>query len=196
MNTPLRKPMTEPEFLVWEDRQELRYEFDGVAPVAMTGGTAEHELIGIALRSLLRDRLSGTTCRVFGPTIKIAAAGSIRYPDAFVSCAPLTRGAKIIPDPVIVFEILSAGTSRIDRIVKLREYQATASIQRYVIVEQNSIAATVFTREAGVWTARPLIEGDVLEMPEIGIELSLAEIYVDVTLPILNDHEVEDAEEA
>ena len=33
------------EFLAWEERQELRWEFDGFAPVAMTGGTAEHSAI-------------------------------------------------------------------------------------------------------------------------------------------------------
>jgi hypothetical protein len=30
------------EFLAWERRQERRYEFDGFAPVAMTGGTLNH----------------------------------------------------------------------------------------------------------------------------------------------------------
>ena len=33
MNLALRKPMSLAEFLEWEDRQELRYEFDGVEPV-------------------------------------------------------------------------------------------------------------------------------------------------------------------
>ncbi len=46
----------------------------------------------------------------------------------------------------MVFEVISPGTSRTDRIDKLREYQATASIQRYVILEQDSIGATVFSR--------------------------------------------------
>ena len=41
MNLALRKPMTLAEFLEWEERQPLRYEFDGVGPVAMTGGTSD-----------------------------------------------------------------------------------------------------------------------------------------------------------
>ncbi|MBF0332380.1 MAG: Uma2 family endonuclease, partial [Alphaproteobacteria bacterium] len=32
-------------FLAWEDRQELRHEFLGGDIVAMTGGTAAHNLI-------------------------------------------------------------------------------------------------------------------------------------------------------
>ncbi|MEJ0044833.1 MAG: hypothetical protein WDN04_00735 [Rhodospirillales bacterium] len=34
MSVALHTPMTLAEFLVWEERQELRYEFDGFAPVA------------------------------------------------------------------------------------------------------------------------------------------------------------------
>jgi len=40
MSIIARKPMTLQEFLSREERQELKYEFDGTQPVAMTGGTA------------------------------------------------------------------------------------------------------------------------------------------------------------
>jgi hypothetical protein len=41
MSVGIREPMTVEEFLAWEEGQELRWEFDGLAPVAMTGGTVE-----------------------------------------------------------------------------------------------------------------------------------------------------------
>ena len=96
-----------------------------------------------------------------------------------VSCTPGPPSDTIVPAPVVVFEVLSPSTSRIDRIEKLREYQATPSIQRYVILEQDSIAAMVFSRHGDDWTGSALTEADVLRMPEIGIELALAEIYAD-----------------
>jgi hypothetical protein len=37
MNIALRKSMGVDAFLDWEKRQELRYEFDGFQPTAMTG---------------------------------------------------------------------------------------------------------------------------------------------------------------
>ncbi len=37
--------MTLAEFLAWEERQDLRYEFDGFKPIAMTGGTIAHDQI-------------------------------------------------------------------------------------------------------------------------------------------------------
>jgi Uma2 family endonuclease len=92
------------------------------------------------------------------------------------------RRHTVIKDSVVVFEVLSPGTSHTDRIEKLREYQATPSIQRYVILEQDSVAATVFARRDEDCTARPLIAGDILEMPEIGVVLPLYDIYADVEM--------------
>ena len=181
MSVALRKPMTLAQFLEWEERQELRYEFDGFEPIAMTGGTDRHEAIGNTLRALLRERLRGKPCRVRGPTMKIEVMGRIRYPDAFVYCTPASPTETVIKDPVVVFEVLSPGTSRTDRIEKLQEYQATASMRRYVILEQDGVAAMVFERHGDDWDARALTAGDVLRMPEIGAELPLADIYADVT---------------
>ncbi len=183
MNVALRKPMTPQEFLAWEETQEARYEFDGFQPVAMSGGTVAHALIGGTLRALLRDHLRGKRCRVVGPTLKIAVRDRIRYPDAFVYCTPVEATDTVVQPPVVVCEVLSAGTSRTDRIEKLREYQATASIQRYVILEQDSIAATAFARPATDWIAHALTAVDVLRMPEIEVELPIADIYADVPLP-------------
>ena len=76
MNVALRKPMTVAEFLAWELRQELRYEFDGFRPVAMTGGTIEHDLITFNVRKSLDARLAGKPCRPFGPNVKILTAVS------------------------------------------------------------------------------------------------------------------------
>lgn len=183
MNVAWPKPMSLPEFLAWEERQEVRFEFDGFQPVAMTGGTDAHQAIGDNLVALLRDRLRGSPCRVRGSSLKIEVAGRIRYPDAFVYCTPAPRDATVIRDPVTVFEVLSPSTSRTDRIEKLLEYQATPSILRYVILEQDSMAATVFARHDGDWLARPVVGEDVLELPEIGVTLKLADIYADIEMP-------------
>jgi Uma2 family endonuclease len=183
MTVASRKPWTIEQFLAWEERQELRHEFDGVQPVAMTGGTLRHEIIGGTLRALLRERLAGKPCRAFGPTAKIEANGRIRYPDAVVSCTPGALDQTIVPAPVVIFEVLSPGTSHTDRIEKLREYQATASVLRYVILEPDSIAATVIVRRGEDWSVTARTGGDRLTMPEIGVDLALAAIYADLDPP-------------
>lgn len=65
MNPALRRPMSLDEFLAWERGQELRYEFDGIRPAAMTGGTVEHSVIAANLVRALEDRLRGKPCRAF-----------------------------------------------------------------------------------------------------------------------------------
>jgi Uma2 family endonuclease len=178
MNVALRKPMTLTEFLAWEERQELRYEFDGFQAVAMTGGTIAHDLITFNIRKSLDARLAGMACRPLGPNVKILTPGKARYPDALVTCTPTNPSATVVDQPVVVFEVVSEDTARTDRIEKLREYQATPSIQRYVILEQKSIGAAVFARRGEDWIATALTEEDTLAMPEVGIEVPLAEFYV------------------
>ncbi len=78
MNIVLRKSMTLEQFLRWEEKQELRYEFDGVRPVAMSGGTVAHDDISFNVRKTLDARLAGKPCRAHGPSVKIIAAGSVR----------------------------------------------------------------------------------------------------------------------
>jgi len=182
MSAAFREPMTVQEFLAWEERQEPRWEFDGFHPVAMTGGTAAHETIGGNVLIALDSRLRGGRCRVFGPTLKIEVVGRIRYPDAFVVCAPVPPRETVVRDPIVVFEVLSESTSRTDRIEKLREYGATPSIQRYVILEQDAMAAMVFVRKGTDLVAETVTGSDTLTMPEIGLAVPLAEFYVGVEL--------------
>jgi len=178
MNIALRKPMSLAEFLAWEERQELKHEFDGFGPVAMSGGTAGHTQIQGNLAAALITRLRGQPCRYYGNDLKfLTAEGTLRYPDGMVLCGPVERHAKLVETPVVVFEVLSPSTTQTDRIVKAREYQATPSVQRYVMLEQDGAAAVVYARAGLVWTHEILTAESVLALPEIGVELPLAELY-------------------
>jgi len=170
------KAMTIDEFLAWESRQELRYEFDGFRPVAMTGGTIAHEAIGRNLRTELDSQLHGSRCQTFGPTTKIEVAGRIRYPDALIVCSPLDRKATVVTDPVVVFEVLSDSTAHIDYFEKLREYTATSSIRRYVILDQDLISATVFVRDGDRMVVETVARGEMLRVPEIDVEIPLNDL--------------------
>ena len=168
MNLALRKPMTLAEFLEWEERQPMRYEFDGVGPVAMTGGTYGHSTIQGNLATALGGRLRGKRCRFHGSHLKFQIAeGHVRYPDGMVVCSPVERTATVVYDPVVVFEVLSPSTARNDRIVKAREYQAMPSVQRYVMLEQDGVSATVYARSGEAWTHEILVADSILSLPEI-----------------------------
>jgi Uma2 family endonuclease len=177
MNLALRKPMTLVEFLAWEERQELKYEFDGTTAVAMVGVTRAHARIQRNLNTSLDTRLRGKPCEFLGNDLKIEVAGRIRCPDGFVACSPGANSSTVVQDPVVIFEITSPSTSSTDRIVKNGEYRATASVQRYVMLEQDRVAATVFSRAGDDWVGHVFVGDVILAMPEIGIEVPLVELY-------------------
>ena len=68
-------PWTAELFLDWVGTQEGRYEFDGLRPVAMTGGSANHSRILTNIHVALRSRLRGTPCSHFGPDLGVRTTG-------------------------------------------------------------------------------------------------------------------------
>jgi Uma2 family endonuclease len=182
MNVAVRRPrMSVEEFLVWESRQEERWEFDGFEPRAMVGGSLRHNRIVGALEFALRQRLADR-CIVCRETMRLRLEHTARYPDLMVVCTPVADDAQEITDPVVVIEVLSPTTMRTDRIEKNREYEAAPSIRRYILLEQDAIAAEVYAREDRRWI-RSTVTGDgILVMPEIGVELPLAEAYAGLEL--------------
>ena len=177
MNSASLQPLTVDEFLEWEERQEFRHEFDGVAAVAMTGGTAAHSIIQVNLALAVGGRLTGKPCRFFGSDFKTRLARTVRYADGIVVCSKVDLKSVYVTDPVVIFEVLSRSTAHTDLGAKNREYEAASSVQRYVILDQDAVAATQFARVGGDWVGRILHRDAVLLMPEVGIELPLAELY-------------------
>ena len=177
--------MTREQFFDWAQRQEERYEFDGVRPVAMTGGSGNHARITGNINFQLRLRLGeGGRCEALASDAGVETGGeAIRYPDGVVTCTRFDGRTRLVPDPVVVFEVVSPSSIREDRIVKPQEYAAVPSIRRYVIVEQATIGLTVLGRERDEpWHLRTLGSGDVLALPEIGIEIPVDTLYARVDL--------------
>ena len=187
MDIAPRQPlMTREQFFRWAQSQDTRYEFDGVQPVAITGGNLRHNIIHLNIHSALRERLKGTGCRPLGADAGVATIGdAVRYPDALVTCTPITGDEYVTPNVIVVFEVISPTSGRTDRIVKVREYGAVPSILRYVIAESASIGLTVLERSSGdqKWTIATLLAGETLKLPEIGIEIPVAELYEGVEFP-------------
>ena len=187
MSVTFRVPtMTRDQFFDWAEAQGGRYEFDGFQPVAMTGGNLNHNRIAFNIHRTLHGRLRGSGCEPLGLDAGVATIGdTVRYPDAVVTCSPAQGGSRLVPNPVVVFEVISPTSGHVDRIVKVREYAAVDSIRRYVIVESASVGLTVHERQAAgqKWTVTTVMADDLLPLSEIGVEIPVAEIYEDVDFP-------------
>jgi Uma2 family endonuclease len=169
------KPLTLDEFLAWERSQSERYEFDGIQPVAMTGGSRPHARVAIRLSAALVNRVK-PPCEPFGPELKVLTIGRVRYPDASVVCGGSDEDGDLVA-PTAVFEVLSPSTALTDRRVKAIEYAAVPAIMVYVWLEQERPEVTIRRRSA-VWEAEVVAGLDaILKLPEIGVSIPMAAIY-------------------
>jgi Uma2 family endonuclease len=169
------KPLTLAEFLDWERAQPERYEFDGVQPVGMTGGSVAHARLVRRIVTALAARL-GHGCEAFGSDLKVLTSGRARYPDATVVCGPLDPRSDAVA-PALVVEVLSPSTALTDRRVKAAEYAGIPSVLVYIMLEQDQPRAVVLRRSED-WREEIVIgAGAVLHLPEIGVELPLGPLY-------------------
>jgi Uma2 family endonuclease len=163
-------------FLDWERGQEIAHEFDGGAPVAMTGGSLHHRRVARDLAQALNDRLGGR-CEAFDGDVKVLVAGRVRYPDVVVACAPQDGAGDIVQDPVLVAEILSPSTARTDRVLKLEEYRLTPSIRHYLLLEQETADGVLFTRDGETWRAEVVSAPGDIVLPALDVRIPVAEAY-------------------
>jgi Uma2 family endonuclease len=137
------------------------------------------------LQLALGSRLRGKRCRPYPPDSGVATIGStVRYPDSLITCSPQDPKARVVTDVIVVFEVISLSTAHTDRIIKVREYAAVASIRRYVMIESTMVGLSVYERESPneVWRASALTGEDILRIDEVGIEIPVAELYDGLTL--------------
>src|SRR5882672_3529131 len=183
--------MTLDEFLAWEREQPERHEFDGFIVTAMTGASLAHVTITMNLATTLRQMLRGTGCRPFASDAKVIAAGSVRYPDIAVTRHPVDGRDDVVPDPVVIMEVISPSTERVDRRRKKLEYFATPSIRQYAIVEQDERLVDLYTRIETGWINEIIADKGVLNLSSIRVEISLDAIYEDTELDLTRQRENE-----
>jgi len=182
MSQARRLPMTFEQFLEWERRQERKHEFIDGEVIARAGASEAHNIIQVNLLTASVPKLRGSACRPF-PSDMLVHTGTQRgrYLDMTIDCGPRLSDNLIAPDPRVVFEILSQDSQHPDRTIKLADYNATRSTAHYVLIEQKAPLVDVYSRGPhGDFSLRPQeirgLEG-IVELPAIGISLTMAEIY-------------------
>lgn len=101
-------------------------------------------------------------------------------PDVVVRCGPALDGG-YAKDPVLVAEVLSPSTINDDRGRRIDFYRGIASLRTILIVYQDEVRVEAWRREDGAWR-RSVVTGlaGSIEIPDLGSELRLAEIYDDI----------------
>lgn len=178
------KDITVEEYIQGELASEVRHEYIGGQVYAMSGGSEAHNLLCGNWYSAIRQHLRGRPCKVFMADmklrLKIADEDIFYYPDVLVTCDPSDDDQLFKTKPVLVVEVLSPSTERLDRREKFLSYIGLPSLKEYVLVDQEMMRATLFRRD-NLWKPEHFSEGHAsLCLDSIEFELSLADLYEDV----------------
>jgi Uma2 family endonuclease len=180
--TALTKPrMTVDEFLTWAEGRPGRYELFRGEVVAMSPETVGHTKVKGAVYSALLAgvRQRGLACHVLtdGATVRIDDTTAYE-PDALVYCGPeLSSTALEVPEPVIIAEVLSSSTHRLDVSLKLAGYFRLPSVAHYLILDPTQAMIVHHARGADSTILTRIVTAGLIALDPPGLELILGDIY-------------------
>ncbi|WP_422462363.1 Uma2 family endonuclease [Endozoicomonas sp. ALB115] len=181
-------PITAAEYLETEEIAEVKRDFVNGYVYAMVDASRRHNLLTVFLATLLNTHLQGTACQVFASDMKVRAGGKNNamffYPDVMVACSHTSdetpKDPYVEETPKLIVEVLSPNTEQHDRLGKLAAYTQIASLEEYLLVDQQDMLVDLYRRSGEQWQLTQMKKGDQLVLSSVGLELPVADIYRDV----------------
>ncbi len=173
---------SEAEYFEFERTSFGRWEYVNGQIRAMAGGSDDHVLISTNIGATLRTALLPKKCRVYVENLKIHTGDGVNtFPDVSVVCGErqyyLGKNDVVI-NPLLVVEVLSPSTQGYDRGEKFDHYQTIASLQEYLLVEQNEPRVMLYTRQEDHWEMRTVSGLDnSVTLTSVEVTLKLTDIY-------------------
>lgn len=170
--------LSEAEYLVAEVHSNLKHEFIDGEMFAMAGASANHGRISGNIFRKVGNHLENTSCEPFMSDMKVkTSTGRYRYPDVLVVCDnDFIDNDFVTKTPVILVEVLSRTTRKIDEKDKLLEYINIPTLKEYVIIEQDVVDVTVY-RKSDDWRSTHYFLDEAIYFESIDITLSVEDIY-------------------
>ena len=182
------------DYLAGELESSIKHEYLGGIVHPMAGARILHNRIAGNIFARLHLRLLGKPCQPYNSDTKVRVVlpthERFYYPDCSVVCHSNPADQSFQDEPVVIFEVLSRKTRRIDGGEKKDAYLTMPSLRVYALVEHETAAVVAF-RRVGAEFVREVYEGRgaTLPLPEIDIQLPLEEIYSDLELTPEADEE-------
>ena len=170
------------EYLAAENDGTWRHEFINGAMFAMAGASRWHNLIRSRLAATLLGHLA-RGCRVFSAEMKLQIRDNnderYYYPDVFVSCDPNDRELYWCSTAVLVVEVLSPSTERIDRFEKFEAYKRIPSLMEYGLLTQDAMELELFRRRTD-WQREFYQRDNTVTFESVGLTINVSQLYRDI----------------
>jgi Uma2 family endonuclease len=171
--------ISEEDYLAGELNSEIKHEYIDGYVYAMAGASRNHERIAGNVYREFGNHLKNKPCEPFSSDLKIKAGRRFFYPDVMVVCDEQRQHDYYTDAPVIVVEVLSKASRRVDETTKRIAYQSIPSLQEYVLIEQDFVDVEVCRKSEG-WVSNHYFLGDSVCFDAIGLTLTVEEIYARV----------------
>lgn len=172
------------EYFALEKVGDARYEYWDGEIFCMSGGSQAHYALSGNIYFLLRLALKDKPCRTFtgDSPVKTPKLPPYRYPDASVVCGESRfeniHGIDALVNPILIVEVLSATTEVADKEDKRIAYQAIEDLQEYVLIAQDKIEVTHYTRKGDLWFRDVVSDQSAsLQLASLASTITLAELY-------------------
>lgn len=181
---PQRKISPE-EYLELEREADYKSEYFQGEVFAMAGAGRNHNRITENLSIGIGSFLGGKSCRSYSRDFRVHIPSNslYTYPDLLVVCGKeefVDENTDTLLNPKIIIEVLSKSTGSYDRGEKFQLYRSIPSLEEYVLIDSQRIAAEVFRKsERGFWSLMSesyTLEGSI-ELASIGLTLPMRNIY-------------------
>jgi Uma2 family endonuclease len=180
MTVQALKPVTADEFLEWAtDRRGPRYELFRGRPVQMAPERAAHADAKLNLAIALRMAARGTDAHVYPDGMSVVVdEGNVFEPDTLVRLGgPLPGDAVKVTDPIIVGEVLSPSTSRIDVTAKLVGYFTIPSLQHYLVVDAKARTMSHYRRDVAGQVIGDVISEGLLTLDPPRLSFDVGQVF-------------------
>lgn len=179
--------ISETEYLQGEQISTIKHEYIDGEVYAMAGASRNHQRISGNLFNILTNYTADLPCEAFSADLKVKAANGFFYPDVLVVCNDDDGDDYYTDKPKIIIEVLSKNTRRTDKTIKLAAYKTLASLQEYVLIEQDHVDIEVFRRSANWFSERYFI-GDEVFFESLDLTVSVSDIYQRVNNEDMQDY--------
>lgn len=179
----LKTKISVADYLKGEEVSDIRYEYVDGEVYAIAGTSQNHSRITRNFLTALTNHLIDSDCEPYSENTKVRAEEAFYYPDILVSCEGEFNNKYFSEEPILIVEVISPSTERIDRHEKLHAYRDMPSVTEYVIVEQEKMEIEIHRRQSdGNWITYFYAENDTeFTLESVNLTLQLSEVYRRVT---------------
>ena len=176
------KPVSVQDYLEGELLAKRKHEYVDGRVYAMSNAKIVHNRIATRVLGSLYLQLGNARCEAFNSDTKVRIRTEKRtyfyYPDAMVVCDSNPDDDTYQDQPVVIVEVISESTRRIDEGEKRVNYLSIPSLDTYILLEQSRQEARVFQRTASQFTESIYTDPDtIIPLPAINAQLNFVDVY-------------------